>query len=128
VASFNTNYAGKTYPNGNPIPKLVLPSDYQFGDPTYSQNFRLTKAFTLKERYRFEVFGEAFNAFNIANLNNYGTAIDTLAPGCSLTAPGSAFTTCPTQAYKFGQPTQRTVQTFGQNGPRALQVGGRFTF
>jgi hypothetical protein len=128
VASWNATYAGKTYPNGNPIPTLVLPSDYQFGDPTFSQNFRLTKAFTLKERYRFEVFGEAFNAFNIANLNNYGTAIDTLAPGCSLTAPGSAFTTCPTQTYKFGKPTQRTVQTFGQNGPRAIQVGGRFTF
>jgi hypothetical protein len=64
-----------------PIPTLVLPRDYQFGDPTYSQNFRLTKAFTLKERYKFEVFGEAFNAFNIANLSSYGTVIDTLSPG-----------------------------------------------
>jgi len=128
VSSFNTNNAGKKYPNGNPIPTLVLPSDYQFGDPTYSQNFRLTKIVSVKERYKFQVFGEFFNAFNIANLSNYGISIDTLAAGCSLTAPGSASTTCSKQTYKFGQPTQRTVQTFGQNGPRAIQVGARFSF
>ena len=128
VQAFNTNNAGKKYPNGNPIPSLVLPPDYQFGDPVFSQNFRLTKLFTIKERYKFAVFGEVFNAFNIANLTSYGSAIDTLAGGCSLTAPGSATTTCAKQAYKFGQPTQRSIQTFGQNGPRAIQVGGRFTF
>jgi hypothetical protein len=32
------------------------------------------------------------------------------------------------QTYSFGQPTGRVTQTFGSGGPRALQVGGRFSF
>ena len=57
-----------------------------------------------------------FNAFNIANLTQYGIAIDTVAAN-----PAN-------QAFKFGQPTQRSIQTFGQTGPRAIQVGARFSF
>jgi hypothetical protein len=87
---------------------LTLPSDYQFGDPILTQDFRATKNFTFKERYRLSVFGEAFNAFNIANLTGYSF---------SLTSPTA-----------FGQPTQRTDSTFGSAGPRALQVGARFSF
>jgi hypothetical protein len=116
VASFNSTYAGKKFPNGNPIPGLILPPNYQFGDPVITQNFRLLKTFTVKENYKFQVFGEVFNAFNIANLTNYGVSIDTIAANPA------------TQAFKFGEPTQRSVQTFGQNGPRALQVGARFSF
>jgi hypothetical protein len=48
--------------------------------------------------------------------------------GCTLTAPGSASTSCPTQTYNFGQPTQRAFQTFGSGGPRALQLGAKITF
>ena len=116
VADFNSNYAGKRFPNGNPIPRLVLPSNYEFGDPVFSQNFKLLKTFKVKEKYQFQAFGEIFNAFNIANLSGYGTAIDTAAANPA------------TQAYKFGQPTQRSVQTFGQTGARAIQVGARISF
>jgi len=38
-----------------------------------------------------------------------------------LDAKGSASTL-------FGQPTQRAGQSLGQGGPRAVQIGGRFTF
>jgi hypothetical protein len=126
VSNFNATYAGKTDSKGNTIPDLVLPPDYQFGDPTYSQDFRLTKVFTLKERYKISILGEMFNAFNIANLSGYNFTLDTLAPGCTLT--GGAFTSCPSQTYGFGQPTQRAFQTFGSGGPRAIQVGARFSF
>ncbi|HYL39364.1 MAG TPA: carboxypeptidase regulatory-like domain-containing protein [Bryobacteraceae bacterium] len=131
VANYNANYVGKPSAQGagapNPGP-LVLPPDYQFGDPTFSQDFRLTKTFTYKERYKLNILGEMFNAFNISNLTYPSFTLDSLATGCSLSAPGSAFTSCASQTYAFGQPTQRLGQTFGQGGARAVQVGARFTF
>jgi hypothetical protein len=114
VAAFNAS--GAKYPNGNPTPKLAVPTDFQFGDPIFSQNFRLLKTFTYKERYKLQVMGEMFNAFNIANLTGYGTSLDTLNAN-----PAA-------QVFKFGQPTQRSIQTFGQTGPRAAQVGARISF
>src|SRR5579883_681792 len=116
VADFNAKYAGTKAPNGAIIPAYVLPSHYQLGDPTYNQDFRLTKNFVYKERYRLSILGEVFNAFNIANLRGYGVTLDKAAANPA------------TQTYAFGQPTQRALQTFGSAGPRAFQVGARFTF
>jgi hypothetical protein len=129
VTNWNNNLAGTKDSKGATIPKLVLPPDYQFGDPTFSQDFRLTKVFNLGEKAKISVLAEMFNAFNIANLTGYSFTLDTLAPGCSVT--NGAFASCPsgaTQTYNFGQPTQRAFQTFGSGGPRALQLGARFTF
>jgi hypothetical protein len=114
VSAFDA--AGSRYPNGNPTPNLVLPPNYNFGDSVFSTNIRLLKNFTYKEHYRLQIFAEMFNVLNIANLTGYGTVLDTAAANPA------------TQAYKFGQPTQRSIQTFGQTGPRALQVGARITF
>ncbi|HYL38107.1 MAG TPA: carboxypeptidase-like regulatory domain-containing protein [Bryobacteraceae bacterium] len=116
VANFNAKYAGTKAPNGAVIPQYALPSHYQLGDPTINQDFRLTKNFVYKERYKLAIFGEVFNAFNIANLRGYGVTLD------RLNANPAA------QTYAFGQPTQRALQTFGSAGPRAFQVGGRFSF
>jgi hypothetical protein len=57
-----------------------------------------------------------FNAFNIANLRGYGNTLDIRSAN-----PAA-------QTFAFGQPTQRALQTFGSAGPRAFQVGGRFSF
>ena len=116
VASFNTTYLGKKFPNGNPIPQLILPQNYEFTKPVISQNFRLLKTFKYTERYSAQVFGEMFNALNIANLSGYGQSIDTVSANPA------------TQAFNFGKPTQRSAQTFGQTGPRAVQVGARISF
>ena len=116
VAAFNSTYAGTKAPNGSVIPTFVLPPNYSFGDPTISQDFRLTKKFTYKERYTLSLFGEVFNAFNVANLKGYSFNLDTQAA------------TPAAQTYAFGQPTQRALQTFGSGGPRAFQFGGRFVF
>ena len=128
VENWNTNLAGTLDSKGAKIPTLVLPPDYQFGDPTYSQDFRLTKIFTVKERYRFTVLTEMFNSFNISNLSGYNFTLDNLATGCQLSTSGGAFTSCHGQTYNFGQPTQRAFQTFGSGGPRAVQLGARFDF
>lgn len=116
VAYWNANVAtaatGKKALNGVAIPTLTLPTgSWGLGTPIFSQDFRITKDLTIKEHYRFSVFGEFFNAFNISNLTYSATPI--------LNSPTT-----------FGQPTGRVGQasTFGSGGPRAIQVGGRFSF
>ncbi|HTS46589.1 MAG TPA: carboxypeptidase-like regulatory domain-containing protein [Bryobacteraceae bacterium] len=110
VNAFNSTLAGTKALNGATIPKLTIPSDYGFGTPIFSQDFRITKELKFKERFTFMVFGEFFNAFNIANLTYSAAPI--------------------LNSSAFGQPTGRVGQssTFGSGGPRAIQVGGRFTF
>jgi len=116
VAAFNTKYAGTKAPNGSVIPAYVLPPNYSLGSPLFSQDFRLSKRFRYKERYSLQILAELFNAFNVANKTGYSFNLDTQATA------GTA------QTYAFGQPTQRATQTFGSGGPRALQVGARFSF
>jgi Carboxypeptidase regulatory-like domain len=119
IQRWNANF----YPNGKPngttipfrrdargqsIPYLdPLPSGYELGDWFSSQDVRLTKKFSFKDRYQFSVFAEMFNIFNIANLSSFNYNVN---------------------SGTFGLPTQRQSQVFGSGGPRALQVGGRFTF
>ena len=86
---------------------ITLPSQYQFGDPFYDTDFRLSKIFKYKERYTLDIAGEVFNAFNIANLTGYGFTLGTAS---------------------FGQATSRVLQTFGSGGPRAFQVLTRVSF
>ncbi|HKX28169.1 MAG TPA: hypothetical protein VJ302_10775, partial [Blastocatellia bacterium] len=97
-----------TDPRGQNIPYLALPSSYQFGDGFHSQDVRVAKKFTWKERYNFSVFAEVFNVFNIANLSEFNFNLNS--------------------ANSFGQPTQRAQQVFGSGGPRAVQIGARFSF
>jgi hypothetical protein len=113
VQNWNANYAStptvqKRDARGQLIPAITLPANYEFGDNFNSQDIRLTKKFTFADRYTFSIFGEMFNVFNIANLSGYNFSLNNTAT--------------------FGQPTQRTSQVFGSGGPRALQLGARFTF
>ncbi len=116
IAAWNTNYAGTKSPYGATLSKLILPANYQLGDSTFDTDVRVTKSFSYKERYHLYVFGEFFNVFNIANLTGYSFTLNTVAAN-----PAS-------QSFSFGQPTQRANQTFLSGGPRAIQIGGRFTF
>jgi len=114
VASWNQAYAGKKDALGKTMPAVVLPSNYSLGDGFSSQDVRLTKTFTYRERYKLSLFGEAFNIFNIANLGGYSFNLDQVTPT--------------NQTFSFGQPTSRAGQVFGSGGPRAFQLGGRFQF
>jgi hypothetical protein len=127
VAAWNN--ANSKFPSGNPTPKLVLPPVFNFGDPTYTTNTRLTKVFTYKERYKLDLYGEVFNLFNDSNLTTYGTVLDSYNTAACGPLPAGAYTTsCAAQTYAFGKPTQRSIQTFGQTGPRAEQIAARIEF
>jgi hypothetical protein len=93
---------------GQTIPRLVLPATYSFGENFSSQDIRLTKIFAFRERYKLNVFAEAFNILNIANLGGISSTLNNPA--------------------SFGVPTSRAGQVFGSGGPRAFQLGGRFSF
>jgi hypothetical protein len=106
VQEFNTNFAGKLTPAGATIARVTLPAKFSFGDNFLSQDIRLSKAFKFAERYTANFFVEAFNVFNIANLTGFSTTLNN----------------------DFGRATGRAGQNFGTGGPRALQLGGRFSF
>jgi hypothetical protein len=108
VNQYNQTYAGKAGPNPSQIfPHITLPANYQFGHNFNSQDIRLTKLFKWRERYELQVFGECFNIFNFSNPTGYDSNL--LDSG-------------------FGQPSGRAGGTFGTGGPRAFQVGSRFSF
>jgi hypothetical protein len=113
VQYFNSNWAGKKAMNGVTIPTLILPSNYGLGSPIITQDVRLTKTFAYKERYRLALYGEFFNLFNISNLSGYNFTLDTVKTP---------------QTFAFGQATARINQVFGSGGPRAEQLGVRFSF
>ncbi len=110
--------------NGTKPNLVVLPENYNFGAPTISQDFRLTKTFTVHERYKFQILAEMFNAFNISNKTGYSSTLDNAVSATSVCQQGSVAG----QSCSFGQATSRPGQTFGSAGPRALQLGARFTF
>ena len=108
VNQYNQTYAGRPGPNPTQtFPTITLPQNYDFGRNFNSQDMRLTKFFRWKDRYELQIFGEVFNLFNIANLGGYSNNL--LDPS-------------------FGQPTSRAGNIFGTGGPRAFQVGSRFSF
>ncbi len=108
VAAFNAKYAGQRDARGQTIPLLALPASYEFGDSFSSQDVRVTKTFNFRDHEKLAVFCEIFNVFNVANLGGYSFNLSNTAT--------------------FGQPTNRASQVFGSGGPRAFQVGARFTF
>ncbi|MEW6126281.1 MAG: TonB-dependent receptor [Acidobacteriota bacterium] len=106
VAEYNSSLAGKPAANGATFPTITLPAQFQFGDDFWSHDVRLSKNFKFAERYNATIFIEAFNLFNISNLTGFSGTLNN----------------------SFGQATGRVGQNFGTGGPRALQIGGRFSF
>jgi len=108
VDQFNQSLAGGRTPRGQLIPRITLPSSFDFGDSRFSQDVRVSRSFQFQERYRLVVLGEVFNLFNVANLSGFSGNLR--------------------ETTSFGQPTDRVRQVFGSGGPRAFQFGARFSF
>jgi Carboxypeptidase regulatory-like domain len=109
VAQYNSTIAGTLTPAGQKYPKIPTLGDFNLGDVYNSQDLRVSKTFSFRERYRLRLIGEGFNIFNTSNVSNVNFNL--------LSPPGV-----------FGQPNQRVGQTFGSGGPRAFQVAARVTF
>lgn len=99
--------------NGNPLP--LAPANARFNDSFSSLDFRLSKTFTFKDRFKLEPIIEVFNVFNTTNTlgvsntnySGFGNVLGTPSFGQAITTAGGVF---------------------GSGGPRAFQIGGRFTF
>jgi hypothetical protein len=117
VSQYNQTYAGKKSPNPNQtFPYVTLPANYGLGRNFNSQDLRLTKLFRWRERYELQAFAEAFNIFNFSNITYDVTSSGGYGSSNNLLNSG------------FGQPTGRAGGTFGTGGPRAFQLGSRFSF
>jgi len=119
VASFNAQYQfpGSVDKLQNSLAKGIAlpPGGYSCGDPSISQDVRLTKVFNFGEHARINLFAEVFNIFNIANLTYPSSA-------------GNIFNATTGISTGFGQPTARFSNQFGSSGPRAGQFGFRLNF
>ena len=107
VNQFNATMAGKLDAAGATIKTLIVPNNFAFGDNFQSEDIRITKTFKFRERFQVQGFFEVFNLFNIANLTGFDKSLT---------------------SGNFGTPTSRAGQSFGTGGPRAIQLGGRFSF
>jgi Carboxypeptidase regulatory-like domain len=107
VNQFNATLAGKPDAAGATIKTLAVPANFRFGDDFQSEDIRITKTFKIHERFQVQGFFEVFNLFNIANLGGFNSSLT---------------------SGNFGTPTTRAGQNFGTGGPRAIQLGGRFSF
>ena len=99
--------------NGQPLP--LAPAGARFNDNFSSVDLRLTKVFKFGERVRLEPILEVFNIFNTTNVlgvsnSNYSGYGNVLG------------------AANFGQPVTTAGGVFGSGGPRAFQLGVRFSF
>jgi hypothetical protein len=114
VTAYNNTIAGQPSAKGPSSlnPKVQLPPNFSLGKPVISQDIRITKTFSYKERYKLAISADVFNVLNIANLSS---------PTLTLDPAGST-------VFSFGQYTSRIGQSLGQGGPRAFQFGGRFSF
>jgi hypothetical protein len=93
----------------------LAPADARFNDNFSSLDVRLSKTFTLNERFRLEPIVEVFNLFNTTNILGVSNT--------NYSGFGNVLGT-----PNFGKPVTTAGGVFGSGGPRAFQVGGRFTF
>jgi hypothetical protein len=122
VESYNTNINARTRrvmigselieirprtPFNQILSPIQLPEHFFSGDSFITQDVRLTRGISLRERLRLSLIGEVFNVFNIANLSGYSNVLN---------------------QGNYGQPSTRAGQVFGSGGPRALQFATRLMF
>ena len=107
--------------NGQMLP--LVNDNARFNDSFQSFDMRLQRTFKLGERMKLQAMAEVFNLFNKANIlgrgtTNYSGFQNALAPDEN----------DPTHSSSFGTPVSSAGGVFGSGGPRAFQLGARFSF
>jgi len=112
--------------NGQPLP--LVSSNAEFNDNFSSLDIRLAKTFTFGERFRLEPIVEMFNVFNMTNIlgvsnTNYSGFSNVLIRDSDVpTDPGFLHSSA------FGRSVTTAGGVFGSGGPRAVQLGAKFSF
>jgi hypothetical protein len=107
---------------------LVSP-DAQFNDSFNSLDLRFSKAFSIRERVSIEGMVEVFNLFNVTNIlgmsnQNYSGFSNVLVRDSSDHRGDPGYL----RSSSFGRPVTTAGGVFGSGGPRAFQLGVRFSF
>jgi Carboxypeptidase regulatory-like domain/TonB dependent receptor len=98
-------------------------------NPVYGPGYRdldlrLARQFSISERIKFSLMGEAFNVFNTTNIASVNTTAFTyLAPGSGACAGHT--NACMVPSPSFLAPTSTSSLIWG---PRQLQISARLTF
>jgi outer membrane receptor protein involved in Fe transport len=101
-----------------------LPRNANTAPGFHNVDFRLGRQFTITERLKLSLIGEAFNLFNHTNISGENTtAFSYLAPGSGLCAGHT--NACFVPSSTFLTPTATSNLLWG---PRQLQVSGRINF
>ncbi len=87
-------------------------------------DFRISRAFTFREHYSFEIRGEAFNLFNSTIISQVNTNAYTFVNAGTGVCAGHA-NTCLVPSPTFQTPTTTSTTLYGA---RQLQIGARFSF
>jgi hypothetical protein len=123
-AAISALNAGLAAPDQLPL----VSSDAKFSDSFNSFDMRITKTFSFGERANLQLMAEAFNLFNVTNIlgvsnQNYSGFNNVLIRDSSdPTNPGYLTSSA------FGRPVTTAGGVFGSGGPRAFQLGARFSF
>ena len=109
------NDGGASYP--------LVDSNVRFNDTFNSLDLRLAKDFRIHEGMSLQVLAEVFNLANKNNIlgfntTNYSGFFNALVPDQE----------DPTHSSAFGKPVSTAGGVFGSGGPRAFQLGAKFTF
>jgi Carboxypeptidase regulatory-like domain/TonB dependent receptor len=113
------SYAGPTQGRAGWLARNAFP-----GPGFHNIDFRLGRQFSISERLKLSLVGEAFNLFNHTNISTVNTtAFSYLAPGSGACAGHT--NACFTPSSTFLTPTATSNLIFG---PRQLQISGRLTF
>lgn len=112
--------------NGQPLP--LVREDARFNDGFSSVDLRFSKVFKFGDKARLEPLVEVFNLFNVTNILgvsnvNYSGFANVLTRDSNDPASAGYL-----RSSSFGQPVTTAGGVFGSGGPRAFQVGARFSF
>jgi hypothetical protein len=100
------------------------------GHNLYNEDFRITRDFTIHEKFHFQILGEAFNLFNHTNISSVnGTAFNysAVGSGACTTSLAAGSNGCIIPNAAFLAPTSSS-STNGLYGARQLQVSAKISF